>query len=480
MPDDIPHQANLTRQPLSKLTKIVYGAGDWGLASWGTLRQIFYAIFLTDVVGLDARLASFAALVGVLWDAINDPLVGMISDRVETRWGRRRPFLLIFAIPFGLAFLLMWWAPPWENQLVLAAHITLAYILSDTLQTLVAVPFYTLTPEMTPDYDERTSLTSYRMFFNLVASLTLAVSAPIIKNTALAAGYTAGQSYLLIAGLFGGSGVLPFLVMFFIVRERHPEPSRESPPLRDIAQTAWANVPFRFATGLYMLNWMTVDLVALMLPFFITYWVAKGNLTAQVQVFGADIALESLILGVMFITAIAALPLWNWLSQRTSKRLAYVYGMSFWAVVQLLIIFIQPGQLILILTLTVLAGISISTAHVLPEAIFPDVIEWEELRTRRRHEGVYYGAKNFLRKMTGAVSIFLALQILGWFGYQSPPSGAAFFQQPADAVLAIRILTGPFGAVLLFTAVVVAWFYPLTREKHTRIRRLLARRENRA
>lgn len=77
--------------------------------------------------------------------------------------------------------------------------------------------------------------------------------------------------------------------------------------------------------------------------------------------------------------------------------------------------------------LTVLAGISLSTAHVLPEETFPDLLEWEELRTRRRHKGVYYGTKNFLRKLTGAVAIFIALQALGWFGYQSPPEGAVIF-----------------------------------------------------
>jgi GPH family glycoside/pentoside/hexuronide:cation symporter len=467
-------------KPLSRFTKIIYGTGDLGIASWGTLRQIFYAIFLTDVVGLQPQIASFAALVGVLWDAVNDPLVGFISDRVESRWGRRRPFLLIFSIPFGLAFLLMWWAPPWENQYLLAAHITLAYIISDTLQTLVAVPYFTLTPEMTPDYDERTELTTYRMFFNLVASLLLVVSAPMIRNTAIQAGFSLKQSYLLIAALFGGLGMLPFIPIFFVVRERHPKPSQKSPSVKEIFEMAWNNIPLRFATSLYMLNWMTVELVALMLPYFITYWVAEGNLTAELDIFGMSVSLESVILGVMFITAIFALPFWNWVSTKTSKRKAYIYGMTFWMIVQLLIIIIQPGQINFILFLTVMAGISISTAHVLPEAIFPDVIEWEELRTRRRNEGVYYGTKNFLRKMSGGAAIFIALQVLGIFGYQNPTPGAAVFQQSPSAVQAIRILTGPIGSVLLFSSVIIAWFYPITREKHTRIRSLLERRQNKA
>ena len=153
--------------------------------------------------------------------------------------------------------------------------------------------------------------------------------------------------------------------------------------------------------------------------------------------------------------------------------------MSFWAVVQLLIILVHPGQIGFILVLAVLAGLSVSTAPVLPDAIFPDVIEWDELRTRQRHEGIYYGAKNFIRKLPGAFSIFLALQVLGWFGYQAPPQGATQFSQSETTLSAIRILTGPVGAVLLISAIIVAWFYPLSRERHARIRRLLARRQMR-
>jgi GPH family glycoside/pentoside/hexuronide:cation symporter len=169
-----------------------------------------------------------------------------------------------------------------------------------------------------------------------------------------------------------------------------------------------------------------------------------------------------------------------WLSRRFSKRKAYIGGIIFWVVVEMLIFSIQPGQIDLILILAVLAGISVSVAHVLPDAIFPDVIEWDELKTNQRHEGIYYGSKNFIRKLTGAFAIFLALQVLGWFGYQQPPEGVIQFTQSAQTLTAIRVLMGPVGAVLLLASVAAAWFYPLTRERHARIRRLLARKKNKA
>ena len=466
---------------LSFWTKLVYGTGDWGTASYGTLRQIFYAIFLTDVVGLEARLASFAALIGIIWDGINDPIVGILSDRLHTRWGRRRPFLLIFALPFGLSFLLLWWAPPWQSQIALAASVTLAFIISDSLETLVAVPFSALTPELTPDYDERTSLTGFRMFFNLLVSLVTAVAAPMIVDMAMNAGFTQQQGYLITAAIFGGSATLPFLLIFAVIRERYAK-NGETPeviPFRTTVRTAWGNIPFRFATAIYMLNWITFDLVALVLPFFLLYWVAQGNLFASVNLLGVNLPLESAVFALLLITSMLSLPLWLFVSHRLSKRSAYMIGMVFWAGVQLAIFSVQPQEINLVLAMSVLAGLSVSSAHILPDAMFPDVIEWDELRTRRRQEGIYYGVKNFVRKLTGALAIFIALQVLGWFGYQTPPEGARTFMQSPVTLMAIRVLIGPFGAVLLFSAVTMAWFYPLTRERHARIRRLLARLQQR-
>jgi GPH family glycoside/pentoside/hexuronide:cation symporter len=368
--------------------------------------------------------------------------------------------------------LLLWWAPPWQTPLALTAHVTLAYMVADTLQTLISIPFYSLTPEMTEDYDERTSLSTYRMLFNLAASLVAAAGAPEIVRLAP----SPQQGYLLMAGLFGLMGALPFIGIFFAARERKEHSEQRAPLVTESLQAAWNNVPFRIATTINLLNWVALDLVQLMLPYFIFVWVEQGNMNATVQLPIGNVGIASVTLFILIATAIVTLPLWAYLAGAWNKRSAYIAGMLFWAVVQTLLITIQPGQHTYIYVLSFLGGIGVSTAHVLPDALFPDVLEWDELRTGTRREGTYYGIRTLIRKVTGAVAIFLAGQTLGLFHYQTPPEGATFFQQAPEAQLAIRILTGPAAAVLLAGAIIAAFFYPLSREHHNRIRNLLVKR----
>jgi GPH family glycoside/pentoside/hexuronide:cation symporter len=216
-----------------------------------------------------------------------------------------------------------------------------------------------------------------------------------------------------------------------------------------------------------------------MLPYYLLYWIARGDLLASVTIFGLKLSLESGVLGLLLLTAILAIPFWTWVARRLSKRLTYLIGVTPWLLAYVLLCFVQPGQADLMLGISALAGIGLATGYILPEAIFPDVIEWDELLTRRRQEGIYYGIKNFVRKISGAFAFFLALQILGWSGYRAPPEGALDFIQPDRTLLVIRLMVGPAGLILLLGAVAVAWFYPLTRERHGRIRRLLEKRNGR-
>jgi GPH family glycoside/pentoside/hexuronide:cation symporter len=443
------------------------------------LRSVFYAIYLTDVVGLDARIGSFAALVGVIWDAVNDPLVGMISDRVRSKRGRRLPFLLWFGIPFGLSFVLLWWAPPWTSQIALAIHVTLAYIIADTMSTLISIPYLSLTPELTPDYDERTTLTTFRTFFELMAALAVVIFAPVIVDGVMASGFSQQQGFLLVGAVFGGLAIPPYLIMPFVFKGKLVEEEAQPISLPHMLRTAWANKPFRFVAGIHTMNWSAVDMVAVTFPYFSLYWIAQGNPLATVKFFGVELALESAFLGTLMVATIFFVPFWLWLSQRTDKRRAYIAGMLFWVVMQFVIFTVQPGETGKLLGLCVLLGFGLSSAYILPDAIFPDIIEWDELRTGRRQEGIYYGARAFIRKMASALTVFLTLQLLGWAGYVAPPEDAALFTQSDSTLRMIRLMVSPISAIILSGAALCAWLYPLTREKHARILRVIARRQER-
>jgi GPH family glycoside/pentoside/hexuronide:cation symporter len=459
--------------------KLLYGSGDWGISSIYMLRSIFYAIYLTDVVGLEPRLASFGGLIGIIWDAVNDPIVGLLTDRMKSRLGRRRPFLLWFAIPFGISFILLWSAPNWENQVSLLIYVTLTFMLADTLQTLIYVPYLSLTPELAPDYDERTSLTAFRSFFQLFGSLSVVLAAPNIVDRVLAAGLTQQQGYMLVGAIFGGIGAIPLILIGTFVKERSTPEQTESLPLRTTLKVAWRNIPFRYGVGIHLLNWSATDMVSVMIPFFLLYWVAGGNQLASVHIFGMNLSYESAFLGIMMIVCILFIRFWLWMARVLNKRDAYLIGMGFWVIVQLLVLTIQPGQVTYMLILAALGGIGVSAAYTLPDALFADVIEWDELRTGRRQEGIYFGVRAFIRKMAGALVIFVTLQSLGWSGYQTPPEGAIQFSQPDSALRMIRFLVSPLGAIMLSGVVVLTALFPLTRERYERMQKLLERRRGR-
>jgi GPH family glycoside/pentoside/hexuronide:cation symporter len=113
---------------LPRKTKLLYGVGDIGFSLTTTIIGAFFAIFLTDVVGISPGAAGTAIFVGSTWDYVNDPIMGYISDRTRTRWGRRRPYLLFGSLPFALAFTLMWWRPPFEQEWLLAIYYAVAYL----------------------------------------------------------------------------------------------------------------------------------------------------------------------------------------------------------------------------------------------------------------------------------------------------------------------------------------------------------------
>jgi len=434
---------------LSRRTKLLYGAGDTGFSLTGTIIGAYFAIFLTDVVGISPGVAAAAIFVGRSWDYVNDPLIGHISDRTRTRWGRRRPFLLFGALPYALAFTILWWRPPLESDLALAIYYAVAYVVYDASATFVYMPYFALTPELTSDYDERTALTSYRMFFSIFASL-VAFTVPLAIIGTFA---PENASRVLVMGLaFGIASALPLLLTFLGTRERQVYMAQEQPRLLQSLRAAMKNRPFVFGMAIFLLTWVAIDLLQATLLYFVKYCVQRE-------------AQSDLIMGVIFVTAILVLPFWEWTSRRWNKRWAYVAGIAFWAAVQLVMVTLNAStDITLLLFLCVLAGIGVSAAHVLPWSIIPDAIEWDELRTGERHEGMFYSLITLMQKVASSVAIPLALLLLDVTGYT--PNTA---RQPASALLGIRILAGPIPAALLCAGILFAILYPLSRERYAAV-----------
>jgi GPH family glycoside/pentoside/hexuronide:cation symporter len=511
------------REQLPFWTKFLYGAGDTGFSLVYTVLDVYLLYFLVTVVKLPPAYAAGSIFFGRTWDWVNDPLVGFITDHTRSRWGRRRPYLLWGPVPFALSFVLLWWVPPIDNHLWLAVYYGVAYLIFDALATLVSVPYLALTPELTADYDERTSLNMYRMGFSIAAGI-LGFAAPELANLGVFPDLRTG--YVVMAALFALVSAVPLWGVFAVAREDTSRTGRASdstsdegrlmatalawmrdrwltvfglvlyltiwtalfyivPRVRGVViegKTSWRdfvfyagfllpmailvvrafrhNVPFLFSMGIFLVTWTTIAVIQSILPFFITYWLNMASRMTE-------------IMAIMFVRALLWLPFWNWFARRFSKQWAYAAGMvSMIVVLVSLAVLPANASFALVVSLAALAGIGVSAAHIIPNAMIPDAIEWEELWTGRRQEGTFYSMVSLMNKVASSVAVPWAALVLGLSGFDESLDLA----QPSSALTAIRLLVGLAPAVLMSGSIALAIFYPLTRERYARVRQLLERR----
>jgi GPH family glycoside/pentoside/hexuronide:cation symporter len=437
------------------LTKLVYGLGDWGNTTTTTIVGFFFLFFLTDVALLPAAYATVVMLVGTIWDAINDPLIGVFADKIHTRWGRRRPFFLIGAIPFGLTFMMLWWVPPFTNPLLLMAYYTLAYVLFDTAFTFVCVPYSALTPELTGDYDERTRLTGYRMAVSMAGGLIAAFMVPVIADMFP----VKRTGYVVMAVIFGFLAMIPYFVLFFKIKERYTDSKPSDLSLIQSFFYTWRNRAFRFAAGIYMTAWMTVALISALIQYYVTYWM---NMSGQLEY----------ILAAVQLAALICIPIMVKMSDKLGKTRAYIYGLVWWMLVMLSLSFLPATARTIVYFIAACAGLGIAAAHVIPWSIIPDVVDQDELTTGHRREGTFYGYLVFIQKSGTAFVLAMIPWILSLTGYVP---GAV---QNHATLTAIRVMIGPVPAILLTISMLLAWKFPINREKFSVLKNALeAKRE---
>ncbi len=464
---ELEKEAENKLEKLSFSTKLAYGAGDLGPAITANILVFYLMFFFTNVVGLNVGLASVILLIGKVWDAVNDPLVGVLSDRTKSKWGRRHPWMFWGAIPFGVFFFLQWIIPkfsdnPATNQTGLFWYYVVIAILSQSFYTIVNLPYTALTPELTQDYNERTSLNSFRFAFSIGGSIFSLLLALGIFSVVKADSAT---QYLVLAGVCTIFSILPLYWCIWGTKDRVAitEARRQATEIEDITpikeqlKIVFSNKPFLYVIGIYLCSWLGVQVTASIIPYFVVNWMGMREAESPL----VALAVQGTALGMLFI--------WSRISQKVGKKAVYYMGMGLWILAQAGLFFVQPGQLGWMYFLAVIAGFGVSVAYLIPWSMMPDVIELDELRTGKRREGIFYGFMVLLQKVGLALGLFLVGQALQWSGFVEKVSGQPTPVQPDSALLAIRIAIGPLPTLALVGGVILAYFYPITKEVHAEI-----------
>lgn len=447
-------------EKLNFWTKLAYGAGDLGPAICANIQVFFLLYFFTNVAGLSASIAGSILMIGKISDAVNDPIIGVMSDRTVHPWGRRYPWMVFGAIPFGILFFLQWIVPT-TNQSFLFWYYVVIAVLFNIAYTIVNLPYAALTPELTQDFHERTSLNSFRFAFSIGGSILSLVIAQLIfsifKDNPI-------QQYLVLGIVCAIIAVLPIYWCFFGTRDRavsnntkKAEYNNTNLSIVEQIRIAFSNRPFLFLIGIYLCSWLGVQLTASILPYFVIYWMQLPEGTfPQVA-----IAVQGTALIMLFV--------WSFVSKKVGKKAVYFMGICLWIIAQGGLFFTQPGQVGLMYFLAVIAGFGVSTAYLVPWSMIPDVIDLDELNTGQRREGIFYSFMVFLQKIGLAIGLFLVGVALDIAGFIETIPGETPPTQPDSALLAVRIAIAPLPTIFLIVGLLLAYFYPITREVHNEI-----------
>ncbi len=445
------------RARLSVASKVVYGLGDHTVNLVLSAASLLYLAFLTQYGGLRPALAGIVILIAHAVDAVTGPLMGRISDLTRSRFGRRRGYFLLGALPFGVSFGLMWATPAFASEAARFGYYLAIYVIVSLAMTSVSVPYLALIPEMATDYDERGSLNTYRT----IAAVLGTFAAVGMKELADALGGGAA-GWQQSAWWMGAWIALPWFAVWAVSFER-PEFAR---PVQlgfvEGARLLLRHRSYRKLVGLYLHARIAVDLIGAMFLLYFSYWIGREG----------DF---SITLSLFLTLVVVALPVWLRISQGSDKRTVFIVGTLWWALIQLAIWFAEPGwPRWTLFAITGLAAIGYAVADLMPWSMLGEVIDEDELATGERREGVYVGFFMFLRKLGGGIAVAgigFVLDLCGFDG--SLPRE----QQGALALSAIRASTSLLPAVFLLFAVWVARGYALDRAAHARILEAIARRD---
>lgn len=461
-------------------TKLAYGFGSVAYGVKDNGFSYFLLIFYTQVVGLDARLVGIAITTALVLDAISDPIVGYWSDNLRSRWGRRHPFMYASAIPVAACYFLLWAPPAGWSQTALFWYVLLLAVLIRTFITFYETPSSALAPELTDDYDQRSSLLSFRYYFgwtggNAMSVLMFMALFPFFATAAVPNGQFNPEAYRIYGLIASGLIFIAILVSAGGTHSRiahlKPAPPKRRLTLGQVFKEIFETLANRSFIALFiaaMLGAIASGLSAALAFYFLTYfWGFEPQQTGWVTV------------GV-FVSAIIGSALAP-VATRTlgKKKGAMIIGVIAFLgspmPIVLRLLGVLPDDETFVFWFVLLAGMIdvglIICFQILSASMLADLVEQAELKTGRRNEGVFFAASTFIRKMVNGIGIMTATFVLTAARF---PAGADPSQVPDEALFRLGVYYVPTILTLWMAMMAVMFTYRLDRSGHEENLRKLA------
>ena len=421
------------------LKKLAYSSGAVATALSYQAFSTYIIFFYVDVIKLPAYLAAIGMLIYGLWNAINDPLAGYLSDHTRTRWGRRIPYIAFGAIPFGLVYFLLW-IPPFTdfNQVIqLFLYFVFFICLFDTLYTVTILNWASLYPEMFPTLKERSLVNAFRQSFGMVGLILGIAIPPIIYGT-----WGWGWMGAVFGVIISGS----LLIALWGSRE-HLQYSREKQlPFFASFKATFKNRSFLTFVFSNLFVQFSFTIILATIPFFVKYVLDEGPTGTAA------------ILAAAFLTAIPMLYVWELVANRFGAKRSFMAAMVF-LLLSLIPLFFVTTFLGAFIT-AFLIGIGLAGFILIVDLIIADVIDEDETKTGTRREGIYFGANAFITRFAialEAISMGVVFMTTGYNPY--------VFTQTQEFLLGLRWLIAGLPIAALLLALLIISFYPLAGKK---------------
>ncbi len=440
-------------QGLSAPIKLGWAIGELAIAAFVVLQMAFMLFYCTEALGIPPAIAGLALLAPRLLDAFADPMMGALSDRTHSRFGRRRLYLLLGAPLLALSFAAVFFVPVEAPLGVRVALLVATFLLSNAAVTIYEVPYSSMAAEMTSSYRERTSLTGYKMVAARAGGVIAAFAAPMIFGSQ--ASLTAGFRLLGLAA--GGFILVTGLWAFFATADA---PRIETTPkhfsVREEIAAVLQNRAFCALWIAFLLQNLAIGAAATTLIYFVT------------QVMRVAPQLAGLFMAAGGVAAVVATPLWVLLARRIGKRRGYYAGLTIVAITAVPALFLTPGQSWLLIPILIAAGVGEAATQLFPNAMAPDTVEVDELSSGLRREGAIFGAWGFCRKLGmtgGAFLVSIGLSAIGFL------PGAAAGGQSQEALHGIRLIYAAVPIGLWLATMLAFSRYDLTEARFEAIKR---------